>query len=185
MAVANPFERADATRYARARPRYQSEVLNRAAQLLGLTAAVDLALDVGCGTGHSSMALKVWADGVVGLEPSRAMRGAAEGRDGIAFVNATAEHMPIRDRSVDLVAGGAVFHWLDAARFLTETQRVLRSSGAVIVYTDFFTGQILEAPQVATWIRETHVPRHPGPPRRPAFTTSVAAPFGFVDAGSP
>ncbi len=163
--VANPFRWADAGRYARARPRYQAELLTKAAGVLGLDKTVGLALDVGCGTGHSSLALLRWAKRVVALDSVRSMLGAADRSRRVHYVNALGEQLPIAATSVELVTAGAVFHWLDAEALLGEAARVIRPGGALVVYSDFFTGRVREGPAVKSWIRDAYVPRHPGPPR--------------------
>lgn len=78
----NPFLAADAELYARARPRYQESVLAAAAEILELDPArrVELGVDVGCGTGHSSTALAAYARRVIALDVAPRMLAAAEGR---------------------------------------------------------------------------------------------------------
>jgi SAM-dependent methyltransferase len=184
MAVANPFRYADAGRYVRARPRYQAELLLKAARVLGLGPPVEVALDVGCGTGHSSTALLRWARLVVALDSVHAMLEAADRSERVLYVNALAEELPLAETSVDLLTAGAVFHWLDAPAFLAEAARVVRPGGGLVVYSDFFTGRVGEAPAVESWIKETYIPRHPGPPRGRSLTSELAASFGFELAGT-
>lgn len=184
MAVANPFRHADAGRYARARPRYQAELLLKAADVLGLGNPVEVALDVGCGTGHSSAALLRWAKLVVALDSVYSMLEAADGCERVRYVNALAEQLPVAATSVDLLTAGAVFHWLDAPAFLAEAVRVVRPGGALVVYSDFFTGRVAEAPAVESWIKDTYVLRHPGPLRGRPLTSELAASFGFELVGT-
>lgn len=99
-------------------------------------------------------------------------------------INGVADQLSIRSLAVDLLTAGAVFHWLDAPVFLAEAQRVVRPGGALVIYSDFFTGRISEAPEVESWIKETYIPRNPAPPRGPALTSKLAAPFGFDLVGS-
>ena len=181
----NPFAAANASRYARGRPRYQGQVLDAAARVLGIDRPVEWAVDVGCGTGHSSIALAALANHVVAIDSAMTMLEVAEASARIGYVAAAAERLPIRSGAVDLVTAGAVFHWLDGAAFLEEARRVLRSNGLLVSYSDFFTGRIEEAPRVHSWIQDTYVPRHPGPPRRPYLTTELASAHGFEVVGSP
>ncbi len=183
-AAANPFRHADAGRYARARPRYQADLLLTAAGVLGLDEPVELAVDVGCGTGHSSAALLRWAKLVVALDSVHSMLEAADRCERVHYVNALAEQLPIAATSVELLTAGAVFHWLDAPAFLAEAVRVVRPGGALVVYSDFFTGRVREGPAVESWIRDAYVPRHPGPPRGGPLTSELAASFGFELVGT-
>ncbi len=184
MTVVNPFGSSDAERYARARPRYQSQALDAGMRILGLERPVARALDVGCGTGHSSSALKARARFVVAVDVAPAMLAAAERSGGVAYAAAVGERLPVRAGVVDLVTAGAVFHWLDGARFLAEARRVLRPGGGLLSYSDFFTGEVRGAPGVAGWLRETYLPRHPAPPRRPPLSSELAAGHGFEIVGS-
>jgi SAM-dependent methyltransferase len=114
----NPFVAANSRRYTRARPRYQGQVLQEAARVLGIHGPVERAVDVGCGTGHSSVALSGLAGQIVALDTAMTMLEVAEASDDIEYVAAAAERLPIRSGTVDLVTAGAVFHWLDGAAFL-------------------------------------------------------------------
>ena len=91
-------------------------------------------LDVGCGTGRYSGALAShFGCDVVGIDPSEKMLAearskAAAGR--VRYERASAESLPLRDGSVDLVFMSMVYHHLDdSARALRECRRVLRPNG--------------------------------------------------------
>lgn len=64
-----------AERYAHSRPYYHPVVVDQIRQTLRLHAPVHRALDVGCGTGQSTLALLELAQEVVGVDPSPAMPG--------------------------------------------------------------------------------------------------------------
>lgn len=182
--AANPFSVANAKLYHQARPRYQGQALVAAAQILRIDSAVDLAVDIGCGTGHSSVALAVWANHVVALDPAMLMLEAAEAAHHVRYVAAAAQCLPIQPGTVDMLTAGAVFHWLDGAKFLEEAHRVLRPHGALVTYSDFFTGKVREAAQVESWIHGKYVPAHPSPPRRPHLTAEMASASGFEVVGT-
>ena len=54
-----------AERYAKGRPRFHSFVIEKIKKYLALEKSFDLALDVGCGTGLSSVALKTISEKVL------------------------------------------------------------------------------------------------------------------------
>ena len=59
----------------------------------------------------------------------------------VQHVVATAEHIPMRSRSVDVVVSGQAFHWFDHARALPEIARVLRPGGVIaLVWNTYDTG---------------------------------------------
>ena len=98
-------------------------------------------LDLGCGTGRYSRLLQpLLADGslLAASDVSAAML--AELRvapDGALVVplRCSAEELPIRTASLDLVMAFNSVHHFDLPRFLAETARVLRAGGRLVVYT--------------------------------------------------
>ena len=90
-------------------------------------------LDLGCGTGRYSAGLAghLEAD-VVGVDPSSQMLDQARQKNTgrVLCVRGTAEAIPLKDSSVDLVFMSMVFHhFRDQASAAREIGRVLRSGG--------------------------------------------------------
>jgi SAM-dependent methyltransferase len=159
----NYFEGAlAAERYARYRPYFHPLVVER----LGLlTGRVGVALDVGCGTGQSTVALMAIADEVVGVDRSEEMLLNAKMAKGATYKCASAEALPFADSTFDLVTSGLAFHWFDQPKFLKEAARVLRPGGWLSVYDDGFTGVMLDNPDYERWNRERYLARFPSPAR--------------------
>jgi SAM-dependent methyltransferase len=152
-------------RYARARPAYQTAPIRVIAERLGLTAPLARGLDVGCGTGNSTRALRQIARLVVGSDMSRPMLRSAAPLEGVHYVESLAEELPYLDASFDLVTVASAFHWFDRSRFLPEVRRVLVPGGWLAVYTTGFTGKMLENPAFEQWNRDVYRGRYPSPPR--------------------
>jgi SAM-dependent methyltransferase len=100
-------------------------------------------LDVGCGTGRYSRLLRgLLPDGslLVASDVSAAMltqltaanRGHARG---VAPLLATAEELPLRTASLDLVTAFNCVHHFDLGRFLAAAARVLAPGGQLFIYT--------------------------------------------------
>lgn len=92
-------------------------------------------VDLGCGTGYW---LPVYADEaatVVGVEPDKGLLEVAARRDPRAVVvPGSAEHLPFRDASVDVVHARFAYFWPPrCAAGLAEALRVLRPGGALVV----------------------------------------------------
>ena len=112
--------------YARTRPPYSPEVIERAAQELGLTRESTV-LDLAAGTGNLTRALRDQFAQVIAVEPDAGMRAQFDGE----VLAGTAEAIPLEDGSVDAVFVGEAFHWFEPAGALEEIRRV--SSGLAIL----------------------------------------------------
>jgi SAM-dependent methyltransferase len=111
--------------YDRARPTYPREA---AAWLVGSEHAH--VLELGAGTGKLTEQLAALGHRVLATDPLEAMlRHLVVRAPGTPAVQATAEQIPLRARSVDTVVGAQAFHWFDLARALQEIARVLRPGG--------------------------------------------------------
>lgn len=128
--------------YARARPRFHSIVIERLTELLRIETPLGRALDVGCGTGLSSVALTAIARSVYGLDVSADMLRHAEQHARIRLLAARAEAQPFAASSVDLLCVSSVMHWLDEVAFVGEARRVLGEGGFLVIYDNGFTGRI-------------------------------------------
>lgn len=97
-----------------------------------------LAVDVGCGTGQSTLPLTTVFQQVIGVDISEGQLTGA--RDtycdihNLTFKQSSAEDMSfLADSSVDLIQVATALHWFDKERFYAETRRVLRPSGVIAV----------------------------------------------------
>ena len=155
-----------AERYNQFRPSVHTEVVNRIAANCIEDIPFESALDVGCGTGHSTYPLQHIAKQVIGIDPSLAMLAQTHPRAGIEFLNASAEALPFRGKHFDLITVGLAFHWFEQSLFLKEAARVLRPEGWLVIYNSWMTGNMLDVPAFSDWVRETYLERFPNPPRR-------------------
>jgi SAM-dependent methyltransferase len=99
-------------------------------------------IDVGCGTGRYSRLLRALLPAgslLVASDVSAAMltelQANDRGRLELAPLRSTAESLPIRTGSLDLVTSFNSVHHFDLGRFLADVARVLRPSGRLFVYT--------------------------------------------------
>lgn len=134
-------------------------------EFFGLEEPLHRALDVGCGTGLSTAALRELAAEVLGVDASAAMVAHAPGREGVAYVVADAERLPFGEGVFDLMTVSQVLHWLDRGKFFGEARRVLRSGGRLVVYDNYFAGGPEGDEAFLRWHRESYLARYPSPPR--------------------
>jgi SAM-dependent methyltransferase len=99
-------------------------------------------LDVGCGTGRYSRLLRTaLPEGSLLLASDLSAAMLAELQAGnrrptwVAPLRSTAEELPLRDGSLDLVTSFNSVHHFDLPRFLASSARVLRPGGQLFVYT--------------------------------------------------
>ena len=117
--------------YERARPGYSDESVDHLVDRLGIVPGSRV-LDIAAGTGKLTRELVARGASVVASEPSASMREVfATAVPGTAQVGATAEALPIADRSFDAVTVAQAFHWFDAPVALAEIARVLRPGGGL------------------------------------------------------
>lgn len=159
--VTNVFTSANAAeRYVAGRPSLHRRILAAARPHLAPSPPFHHALDVACGTGHSTVALLDLSARVTGVDQSEAMMQVAPRPSGVAYTVARAEELPFADASFDLVTIASAFHWVDQPRFLHESARVLVHGGQLIIYNSGSTGD-LDHPGWRPWFDQVFYERFP------------------------
>jgi SAM-dependent methyltransferase len=173
-----------AARYTEGRPHFHALVVEQIRAFLSQAQPVKRAIDVGCGTGLSTVALKKIAERIIGADMSPEMIALAESVERVKYVVADAVRLPFAEDTFDVMTLSSAFHWLDRREFLKEADRVLRPGGWLIVYDNYFSGQMEERPAFQPWYRESHLGRYPPPPRATlSFTEEDSGNEGFHLAG--
>lgn len=154
--------------------------MERISSFLSLEEKLPGALDVGCGTGLSTVALKALGRSVVGADASTEMLALAAREEGIQYCATRAEQLPFQAGAFDLITISSAFHWLDRDQFLKEAARVLRRAGRLVVYDNFFQGRMAENASFQAWYREQYLSKYPPPSRRSLeFTEENLSEAGF------
>jgi ubiquinone/menaquinone biosynthesis C-methylase UbiE len=139
----NPFASDVAARlYTEGRPDYSRLAAGIIRRITGIESPVECAVDVGSGTGISTMAIASLAETVVGIEPSKAMLERAIPADNVSYHIGSAEQLPVEDQSCDLLSVGSALHWFDQERFLAEASRVAKPEAWLVIYDHWFTGRM-------------------------------------------
>jgi SAM-dependent methyltransferase len=118
--------------YSRYRPGYPPDLITWVA-----SRASDRALAVDCATGNgqAAIALAGHFDAVLAVDGSLAQLERAQPHPNVRYELAMAEHLPVPDHSVSLVAAAQAVHWFDFERFHAECRRVLKPGGVIAVWT--------------------------------------------------
>ncbi|HEX3839745.1 MAG TPA: class I SAM-dependent methyltransferase [Acidimicrobiales bacterium] len=89
-------------------------------------------VDLGAGTGAMTKDLVGKADRIIAIEPDDRMRGILAGNlPQVTALRGAGESMPLDTSSVDVVLASASWHWMESARALEETARVLVPGGTL------------------------------------------------------
>jgi SAM-dependent methyltransferase len=98
-----------AERYANGRPFFHPLAVKKIGTICCESGRINRALDVGCGTGQSTLALLELAEEIVGLDNSAEMLSHALRHAQVRYVEARAEQMPFDDKSYGLITVGGHF----------------------------------------------------------------------------
>ncbi|XP_062591868.1 putative methyltransferase DDB_G0268948 [Saccostrea cucullata] len=100
--------------------------------------SLDTAVDVGCGTGLSTLPLCKYFNKVIGVDVSETQINTARqthGQSNLVFHTSHGEWLEfLSDSSVDLVTVAQAMHWIEPEPFYKEVTRILRPGGCLVVY---------------------------------------------------
>jgi len=165
--------------YASARPYLHPRVLAQVGEMIG-TGPRRRALDVGCGTGLSSVALLDLAAEVVGIDVARDMLRRAIHADAVSYVASGAEALPFRAGSFDLVVACGSMDWIDRPRFMPRAAELVGGGGWLVALDFGDTGCSPDVPGLARWYGQVFQERYPRPPASdPMITADEARRHGF------
>ena len=170
-----------AARYAAARPYFHPLAVERLRTVLGAAVPVRLAVDLGCGTGQSAVALAEVAATIVGIDSAAEMLSVAQPHPKVRYLHAPAERVPLADGGANLLTVGSAFHWFDREPFLREAARLIVRGGWLAIYNDGFVGEMQGNTGYGQWNRGHYVARFPTPARNSSpFTDAQAETHGFT-----
>ena len=131
MSAADHFSR-QAEQYRANRPGYPPALF---AWLAGVAPARDRALDCATGSGQAALGLAAHFSEVIATDLSRRQLAHAPPDPRVHYLAATAEHLPLADRTVDLVTVAQALHWFDLPAFYAEVRRIGRPGAVVAVWS--------------------------------------------------
>ncbi len=173
-----------AQRYARGRPYFHPIVVEKIVKFTQ-TPRFSFGLDVACGTGQSTTALKTIADRVVGADVSPEMIAQAPEMEGIEYICCPAESLDIESGSGDIMTVSLAFHWLDRDAFLNEANRALQKGGWLVISNNGFKGRMRGNPSYEEWNKTRYLTRYPTPARNKLpLTEKEADKHGFEIVGN-
>ena len=127
------YDRTAAAHYAAYRPPLHRVMLGR---MLSEDVSFATGLDVGCGTGYSTVALARYCARVYGIEPSPSMLSRATVHERVTYLDGAGERIPLPDESVDIATFAGSLFYANSESTREEIRRVCRA-GAVVIAYDF------------------------------------------------
>lgn len=122
--------------YIKYRPNYPEKIVKILEEKINLDKDKTIA-DIGSGTGISSKLFLKNDYKVIGVEPNKEMREAAQQllSDFTNFksMNGTAEKTNLQDESIDVIFCGQAFHWFDKEKSKIEFNRIVKKNGNIVL----------------------------------------------------
>jgi ubiquinone/menaquinone biosynthesis C-methylase UbiE len=122
--------------YDNARPKCPEKVKEIILKYLGINPS--LVVDMGCGTGLSTI---IWSDvsnKVIGIEPNPDMikiaKGKSLGVDNVEFISGFSDDTGLKNNCADIITCSQSFHWMNPKTTLKEVTRILKEGGIFAVY---------------------------------------------------
>lgn len=125
------YNEAIARHYAAYRPPIHALILQ---QQFADSAPFSHAVDIGCGTGLSAIALTPYCDKIHGIEPSQAMIDQATSHPKVIYRQGHGESIPLESNSVDLVTFAGSLYYAKSDTLIRELCRVCHPDALILVY---------------------------------------------------
>lgn len=151
--------------YSQFRPRFHAQVIAQIREALGLQAGISRILDVGCGTGLSTVPLIALGQAVIGVDRAREMVFNAEKGSTVAYVVSTAEELPFLPGTFGALSVAGVINWINRDQFLPEAYRLLSTCGWLLMYDGAELGTMVDNEAFRQWYKEEYLVRFPRPSR--------------------
>lgn len=125
-------------------------------------------LDIGCGAGLSSKALKLICNHVTGTDISEQMIEVARevcDQEGFDFFACKAEEIPEPDRKYDIVTVAGAIQWIEQKAFLKNLGKIISSAGVLMIYDFEITDRMIESDEYTDWWNHKYLKKFPRPAR--------------------
>lgn len=151
------------------RPWLHKKVMKQIEKDYNITHKFRNGLDVGCGAGLSTKALRLICDKVTGTDISSEMievcKEQYQADDSYNFYVAKAEETKLETEQYDIVTAAGMVNWVDKDSFLEKMNQVLRENGILVIYDFWITDQMVGNKEYTNWYQNEYLKRFPKPPR--------------------
>ena len=96
---------------------------------------IETIIDIGCGTGLSTLVCTEFSKNVIGIDPSKDMLDEAKKKenDNLKFKQGFGENTGLSNSIADIVICSQAFHWMNPEITLKEVHRILKPNGIFAV----------------------------------------------------
>ena len=169
--------------YAKDRPWLHKSVI----ELIKSECAIDIpfknGLDVGCGAGLSTKALKLICEKITGTDISGEMIQVCKtlyNTPGFIFYTAKAEETKIPETPYDIVTAAGVINWVNKNKFLKNMKSVMANNSLLIIYDFWISDKMLENDAYTDWYQNLYLTNFPKPPRNEETWHQEDMPDNFI-----
>lgn len=162
------FERI-AEGYAKDRPWLHPQVMDKLREDLQIDDNFHNGLDVGCGAGLSTKALKLISDNVTGTDISAEMIKVCKvlyADSEYTFEQSAAEDTKAEENTFDIVTAAGVINWVDEEKFLKNLHSVMCDKGLLCIYDFWITDVMKDNEAYTKWYQDKYLQTFPKPPRK-------------------
>ena len=153
-----------------------------------------LGLDIGCGAGLSTKALKSICANVIGTDISSEMIHVAEevceqdenitclvsSAENLKVSDLTVLNLPIEDIKIDIATAAGAIQWIDRDPFLSNMHQLMRDNGYLLIYDFAISDTMLENPAYTDWWHNQYLIEFPRPYRNESvWRNEDVSPYGF------
>ena len=168
------------------RPWLHRSVMDNLKKDLGLSSEYKFknGLDVGCGAGLSTKALRLICDKVTGTDIADAMVEVCKeiyGEDSAySFYAAKAEETKAPSEKYDIVTAAGCINWVDEKIFMENMKNVAADDAVIVIYDFGITDRMAGNEDYTVWYRDEYLKKFPKPPRKENKWTQDDLIPGFV-----
>lgn len=158
-----------------------------------------LGLDIGCGVGLSTKALKAICTYVIGTDISSEMihvaREVCERDKAIAYLVSSAEDLTktnlaaadlpikeyqIKELYIDIATAAGAIQWIDREPFLSHMHQLIKPDGYLLIYDFAISDTMPENPAYTDWWHNQYLTKFPRPYRNESiWNNEDVTPYGF------
>ncbi|CAF0883316.1 unnamed protein product [Rotaria sp. Silwood1] len=126
--------------YAQCRPTYSTDIIKKILDYLSVKHTIkddDLAIDIGCGTGQSTLLLAPYFRRIIGYDISEYQINKANEDNTHSNINykvIIGNDIPHEDSSLTIIISGQAAHWFDLPHFYNEVKRTLKINGVLALF---------------------------------------------------